>query len=97
MKYLIQLFFHTLFQASGLGVLCAGIWMQVELHKYLELNADFSISAPYILVATGAIILVISTLACFCTVKGQPSLLYTVMRNKHLHCYPNLIYLNIET
>lgn len=73
----LLMIFNLAYWASGLGIFCAGIWMQVELHKYLELNADFSKSAPYILVGTGAIILIVSTLACFCTVKGQPSLLYT--------------------
>lgn len=52
--------------------------MQVELHRYLELNADFSDKAAYIFVGTGALILFIGTLACCCTVKGQPSLLYMV-------------------
>lgn len=67
---------QIIFQASGLAILCAGIWMQVELHKYLELSADFSNTGPYVLVGTGALILLISSLACCCTVKGQPSLLY---------------------
>lgn len=69
-------------QASGLAVLCAGIWMQVELLKYLELNAEFSRITPYILVWTGVFILCISTLACCCTVKGHPTLLYLVLKNK---------------
>jgi hypothetical protein len=71
-------FFH--YQASGLAILCAGIWMQVELHKYLELNAEFSSTAPYVIVGTGAFILFIGTLACCCTVKGQSSLLYLVRK-----------------
>ncbi|XP_059612963.1 tetraspanin-7-like [Phlebotomus argentipes] len=75
MKSLLMIF-NLAFWASGLAILCAGIWMQVELHKYLELNADFSNTGPYVLVGTGALILLISSLACCCTVKGQPSLLY---------------------
>ncbi|XP_055296019.1 tetraspanin-7-like isoform X2 [Sitodiplosis mosellana] len=51
--------------------------MQVELHKYLELNVEYSNVTPYILVGTGAFILLVSSLACCCTVKGHPSLLYT--------------------
>lgn len=50
--------------------------MQVELRKYLELSAEFSESFSYVLVGIGVLILVIGTLACFCTVKGQTSLLY---------------------
>lgn len=65
-------------QASGLAIFCAGIWMQVELHQYLELNNEYSNIAPYILVGTGAFILLVSTLACCCTVKGHPTLLYMV-------------------
>lgn len=65
-------------KASGLAIFCAGIWMEVELHKYLELNVEYSDFAPYILVGTGAFILLISTLACCCTVKGHPTLLYLV-------------------
>lgn len=53
--------------------------MQLELHKYLELSSDFSNSAPYVLVATGILIFVVGSLACFCTLKGQPALLYLVI------------------
>lgn len=68
--------FNMAFWASGLAIFCAGIWMQVELHQYLELNIEYSNIAPYVLVGTGAFILLVSTLACCCTVKGHPSLLY---------------------
>lgn len=59
-------------------MLCSGVWMQVEMHKYLVLNGEYSDVAPYILVATGSLILLISSLACCCTVKGHPTLLYLV-------------------
>ncbi|KAG4075393.1 hypothetical protein HA402_015046 [Bradysia odoriphaga] len=75
MKSLLMLF-NVTFWATGLAVLCAGIWMQVRLIKFLELSADFSNAVPYVLVGTGALILFVATLACCCTVKGQPSLLY---------------------
>uniref|UniRef100_U5EVC2 Tetraspanin n=1 Tax=Corethrella appendiculata TaxID=1370023 RepID=U5EVC2_9DIPT len=75
MKSLLMIF-NLAFWASGLAILCAGIWMQVELHRYLELSADFSNAAPYVLVGTGALILFIGTMACCCTVKGQSALLY---------------------
>lgn len=57
--------------------------MQVKLIKFLELSADFSNAVPYVLVATGALILFVATLACCCTVKGQPSLLYMVENELH--------------
>uniref|UniRef100_A0A336KH19 Tetraspanin n=1 Tax=Culicoides sonorensis TaxID=179676 RepID=A0A336KH19_CULSO len=47
-KSLLMLF-NLAFWGSGLAILCAGIWMQVELRKYLELSDDFSNSIIYIL------------------------------------------------
>lgn len=60
--------------------MCAGIWMQVELHKYLELNAEYSYIAPYALVGMGAFIFMVGILACCCIVKGHPTLLYLVSK-----------------
>lgn len=66
-------------QVSGLIILCCGIWMQVELHSYLELSDDFSVKAPYVLVGMGVFVLLIGVMACCCTVHGQPALLYLVI------------------
>jgi len=52
--------------------------LQIELHKYLDLSPDFSATAPYVFVGTGLLILFLATLACCCTVKEQPILLYIV-------------------
>ncbi|XP_063701517.1 tetraspanin-7-like [Culicoides brevitarsis] len=68
--------FNLAFWASGLAIFCAGIWMQVELKKYLELSKDFSENFTYVLVSIGVLILLVGTFACCCTVKGQSSLLY---------------------
>lgn len=65
-------------------MLCSGVWMQAELRKYLVLNGEYSDVAPYILVATGSLILLISSLACCCTVKGHPTLLYLVNWITHI-------------
>lgn len=70
--------YNVFIQGSGLAVLCSGVWMQVEMHKYVMLSGEYSDVAPYILVATGSLILLISSLACCCTVKGHPTLLYLV-------------------
>lgn len=64
--------------------MCAGIWMQVELHKYLELNAEYSYIAPYALVGMGAFIFMVGILACCCIVKGHPTLLYLVSKLSRL-------------
>lgn len=70
---------NFVFQITGIVILAIGIWMQVELYKYLELSTEFSGTAPYVLIGTGALIILVGSLACCCTVKGQPALLYMVI------------------
>ncbi|XP_074029918.1 tetraspanin-7 isoform X2 [Leptinotarsa decemlineata] len=50
--------------------------MEVELYKYMEMSTEFCGTAPYVLIGTGSLIIVIGSFACCCTVKGQPVLLY---------------------
>lgn len=52
--------------------------MEVGLYKYMEMSTEFSGNAPFVLIGTGALIILIGSLACCCTVKGQPVLLYVV-------------------
>lgn len=68
--------FNFIFWVSGIAILAIGIWMEVELYKYMEMSTEFSGTAPYVLIGTGSLIIFIGTLACCCTVKGQPVLLY---------------------
>lgn len=42
------------------------------------MSTEFSGTAPYVLIGIGALIILIGSLACCCTVKGQPVLLYIV-------------------
>lgn len=75
MKSLLMVF-NFVFWISGIAILAIGIWMEVKLYKYMELSSEFSGTAPYVLIGTGALIIVIGSLACCCTVKGQSVLLY---------------------
>lgn len=75
MKTLLMVF-NFVFWLTGIAILAVGIWMVVELYKYMELSTEFSASAPYVLIGTGALIILVGSLACCCTVKGQPVLLY---------------------
>ncbi|XP_030768128.1 tetraspanin-7-like isoform X2 [Sitophilus oryzae] len=68
--------FNFIFWVSGIAILAIGIWMEVELYKYMEMSTAFSGTAPYVLIGTGSFIILIGSLACCCTVKGQPVLLY---------------------
>nr|CAD7402683.1 unnamed protein product [Timema poppensis] len=63
---------------SGITILGVGIWMHLELYKYMELSSEFSSTAPDVLLGVGALIVLVGSLACCCTVKGQPVLLYVV-------------------
>ncbi|EFA04407.1 tetraspanin-7 [Tribolium castaneum] len=75
MKSLLMIF-NFVFWISGIAILAIGIWMEVELYKYMEMSTEFSGTAPYVLIGTGSLIILIGSLACCCTVKGQPVLLY---------------------
>jgi hypothetical protein len=86
---------YSLLQISGIAILAIGIWMEVELYKYMEMSTEFSGTAPYVLIGTGSLIILIGSLACCCTVKGQPVLLYVVSSNcrnceRHEHDYYSL-------
>lgn len=67
-------------KASGLAVLSCGVWMQHELTPYMRLNWSFLYGVPFIFISTGTLILFIGSLACCCTLKGQPSLLHLVKK-----------------
>lgn len=75
MKTLLMLF-NFVFLVTGAAILFAGVWMVLALYKYMELSTEFSAAAPYVLIGTGALITLVGSLACCCTVKGQPVLLY---------------------
>ena len=67
-----------LFQASGVFLLSVGVWMELQLHKYMEVSNFFSTTIPLVFVSLGGSILCLSLLACCCTVKGKVPLLYIV-------------------
>ncbi|KRT84860.1 Tetraspannin, partial [Oryctes borbonicus] len=75
MKTLLMVF-NFIFWASGIVILAIGIYMRVSLYQYMALSTEFSGTASYVLIGTGAFIILIGSLACCCTVKGQPVLLY---------------------
>ena len=74
-------FFHNiLFQASGFCLLVIGLWMQLQLHKYMEISSMFDgvATIPGVFLCLGGSIILFSTLACCCTAKGKVPLLYMV-------------------
>ncbi|CAL1546449.1 unnamed protein product, partial [Lymnaea stagnalis] len=61
---------------TGIVILAIGIWTKVDLYKYLELSSIYQPEAPYVLIGVGAVIVLIGSLGCCCTIKGHSVLLY---------------------
>uniref|UniRef100_A0A8V5FLY7 Uncharacterized protein n=1 Tax=Melopsittacus undulatus TaxID=13146 RepID=A0A8V5FLY7_MELUD len=57
--------FSIVFWAAGLAMFIIGLWATVFLGSYLELSANSSPSAPAILLATGAVVIIWGFLGCF--------------------------------
>ncbi|CAL1674680.1 unnamed protein product [Lasius platythorax] len=75
MKTLLMLF-NFIFWASGLLMLCIGIWMRIQLRDYMNMNVQGSGAALLALASLGAVLAVAAVLACCCTARGHPALLY---------------------
>ncbi|XP_041353167.1 tetraspanin-7-like [Gigantopelta aegis] len=75
MKTLLMVF-NFIFWVTGIVILSIGIWTKVDLYKYLELSSIYQPEAPYVLIGVGAVIVVIGSLGCCCTVKGNSFFLY---------------------
>lgn len=73
---LLLFLFNVLFWATGLVLLLIGLWISVKLHKYLELDREISSAIPILISGLGLFILLLSTVACQCSVKGNAPKLY---------------------
>ncbi|KAL6258169.1 hypothetical protein P5V15_010094 [Pogonomyrmex californicus] len=75
MKTLLMLF-NFIFWASGILMLCIGIWMRILLRDYMNMSMQGSGAALLALASLGAVVAVAAVLACCCTTRGHPALLY---------------------
>lgn len=66
------------FQFTGLLLLLVGLWAEFDLHKYMELSPELSGTAPHVLIGIACLIVLVSSIAFSCIIKGQPVLLYIV-------------------
>ena len=66
-------------QVGGIVVMAVGIWTCVD-HAYMEqlLGTNLYMSAAYILIATGVVVVLVSFLGCFGAVKEIKCMLLTV-------------------
>ncbi|KAJ2953750.1 hypothetical protein O0L34_g1377 [Tuta absoluta] len=67
--------FNILIWLTGLVLLTVGLWALFDLYKYLELSPEFSGTAPHVLIGIASLIIVVSSVAFSCILKGQPVLL----------------------
>lgn len=65
-------------QFTGVILLAVGVWGKVSLESYLLLASDVSTNAPYVLIGTGAIIVIFGLFGCFATCRGSPWMLKLV-------------------
>ncbi|XP_055868205.1 tetraspanin-7-like [Biomphalaria glabrata] len=72
----LMMVFNFIFWVTGIVILAIGIWTKVDLYKYLELSSIYQPEAPYVLIGVGAVIVLIGSLGCCCTIKGHSVLLY---------------------
>ncbi|KAK7090880.1 tetraspanin-7-like [Littorina saxatilis] len=72
----LMMVFNFIFWVTGIVILAIGIWTKVDLYKYLELSNIYKAEAPFILIGVGAVIVIVGSLGCCCTVKGHSFLLY---------------------
>ena len=74
----------------ALLLVAVGALVMLLFYKYLKVTIDFTSGGPsYVCICTGGFMLLLGTLGCCCTAKGQPVLLYIVSMNKFF----NLLYL----
>ncbi|KAF5899918.1 tetraspanin-6, partial [Clarias magur] len=67
--------YSLIFWFTGVILLAVGVWGKVSLESYLLLASDVSTNAPYVLIGTGAIIVIFGLFGCFATCRGSPWML----------------------
>lgn len=67
--------YSLIFWFTGMILLAVGVWGKVSLEAYFSLASDDSTNAPYVLIGTGAIIVIFGLFGCFATCRGSPWML----------------------
>ncbi|XP_030595974.1 tetraspanin-6 [Archocentrus centrarchus] len=67
--------YSLIFWVTGVILLAVGVWGKVSLEAYIALVAEESTNAPYVLIGTGAIIVIFGLFGCFATCRGSPWML----------------------
>ncbi|XP_047440526.1 tetraspanin-7 [Mugil cephalus] len=67
--------YSLIFWFTGVLLLAVGVWGKVSLEAYFALATEESTNAPYVLIGTGAIIVIFGLFGCFATCRGSPWML----------------------
>ncbi|CAG5989350.1 tetraspanin-6 [Menidia menidia] len=67
--------YSLIFWFTGVILLAVGVWGKVSLEAYLLLASKDSTNAPYVLIGTGATIVIFGLFGCFATCRGSPWML----------------------
>uniref|UniRef100_A0A8C1YQ11 Tetraspanin n=1 Tax=Cyprinus carpio TaxID=7962 RepID=A0A8C1YQ11_CYPCA len=67
--------YSLIFWLTGVILLAVGVWGKVNLEFNLLLNSDKGTNVPYVLIGTGAIIIIFGLFGCFATCRGSPWML----------------------
>lgn len=75
LKSLLMLF-NFIFLLTGITILVLGVWMEVELYKYVGMIVQYSNTIAYVLITLGTCICITGLFSIWCTYKGVSGLLY---------------------
>ncbi|KAM4621089.1 tetraspanin-6 [Polymixia lowei] len=67
--------YSLIFWFTGVILLAVGVWGKVSLEAYFSLASDKTTNAPYVLIGTGATIVIFGLFGCFATCRGSPWML----------------------
>ncbi|KAF4104893.1 hypothetical protein G5714_014224 [Onychostoma macrolepis] len=67
--------YSLIFWFTGVILLAVGVWGKVNLEFDLLLASDKGTNAPYVLIGTGAVIIIFGLFGCFATCRGSPWML----------------------
>ncbi|KAM6893673.1 tetraspanin-7-like [Xenentodon cancila] len=71
----LLLLYSFIFWVTGVVLLSVGLWWKFMLGPYMLLISNSPTNAPYVLIGTGAVIVLFGLFGCFATCRGRPWML----------------------
>ncbi|XP_063287957.1 tetraspanin-6 [Pelobates fuscus] len=67
----VLLIYTFIFWITGVILLTVGVWGKVSLDIYFSLLNENATNVPFVLIGTGAVIILLGTFGCFATCRGS--------------------------